>query len=139
MTIICAVLFIVPLSSCSKDDSSSENESAQPILTFSAEDVKEIQVSTTPEVEDFSKAISSAEGIEEIIGYINGIGLETDYDKNPDEFAGVTTNMIFKLSDGKEITVCQLGNKFLRVDENRWYQITVEDGQAISDLILKHN
>ncbi len=138
--IICAVLIIISLSSCSKNDGSSSGESSiQPILTFSAGDVTEIRISTLPEMEKYDKTVSSADGIEKVIGYINSMPLSCDYSQNPDELEGVTTNIVFSLSNGAEVNVYQLGNKFIRADANEWYEIPIEEAQELLRLLAEQN
>jgi hypothetical protein len=96
--------------------------------------VASIEVSSRPEAENYARNYTSAEMIERIVGCINALELKGDLQENPGELDGFVYLIVVKYQDGGEGTMCLLGN-FIRLPDNEWYEISLEQRRELENLI----
>ena len=96
--------------------------------------VASIEVSSRPEAENYARKYTSAEMIERIVGCINALELKGDLQENPGELDGFVYLIVVKYQDGGEQTICLLGD-FIRLPDNEWYEISLEQRRELENLI----
>lgn len=94
--------------------------------------VVKIDVSSLPEGYDYS---FNGEDAKEIIGYLSGLNLQSDFEENPNEYAGMTWVISLEYENGDVSTIYHLGNMFIRSEKGSWYKMTYEEGGRFDVLL----
>lgn len=94
--------------------------------------VVKIDVSSLPEGYDYS---FNGEDAEEIIGYLSGLNLQSDFEENPDEYAGMTWVISLEYENGDILTIYHFGDMFIRSEKGSWYKMTYEEGGRFAVLL----
>ncbi|MBQ3599104.1 MAG: hypothetical protein II987_07535 [Clostridia bacterium] len=98
--------------------------------------VVKIHISSLPEAYEYSY---DGEDAEEIVKYLKGLALISDFSENPDEYAGMTWVIELEYENGANATVYHFGNMFIRTDHGKWYMMEHSEALKLSELIKELN
>ena len=61
--------------------------------------------------------------------------LSSDFEENPNDYAGMTWVITLKYDDGSETVIYHFCNRFIRSDESSWYQMQYEEASQFDALM----
>ena len=97
--------------------------------------VIKIDVSSLPEGYNYS---FDGEDAKEIIDYLSNLNLQSNFEENPNEYAGMTWVIFLEYDNGDELTVYHFG-KFIRTEKGSWYKITYDEANRFDTLLDELN
>jgi hypothetical protein len=67
------------------------------------------------------------------------LDLLSDFEENPDQYVGMTWDIVLEYEDGTTETVYHFGNKFICKSGGPWYRMTYEQASAFDSLLWELN
>ena len=98
--------------------------------------VIKIDVSSLPEGYNYS---FEGEDAKEIIDYLSNLNLQSNFEENPNEYAGMTWVIFMEYDNGDELTVYHFGNMFIRTEKGSWYKMTYDEANCFDTLLDELN
>ena len=95
-----------------------------------------IDVTSLPELYNYSFDGKDAKAI---VDYLSSLSLESDYEENPDVYAGMTWVITLEYKDGEALSVYHFGNTFIRCEDGPWYKMTYEEANRFNTLLDELN
>ena len=93
-----------------------------------------VKVSSLPEGYDYSFTDENAQAV---VDYLSNISLSTNLSvEDPGQLGGMTWVIKLKYENGDTVTLYDLG-KFIHGTNRKWYEMTYEESQELSNLIWK--
>ena len=89
-------------------------------------------VSSLPENYNYS---FKGESAKKIVDYLSSLNLESDFEENPNEYAGMTWVLTFEYDNGETLNVYHFGNMFIRAGNGTWYKMTYEEASRFDELL----
>ena len=118
-------MMIVTFSGCSE---SKDNSS---LLAAGKDGIKNVSVSSLPEGYNYSFSKDDADAI---IDYLSNLNLISDFEENPNEYAGMTWVISLEYENGDIVTVYHFGNMFIRADSGPWYKMNYKEASRLGEL-----
>ena len=97
--------------------------------------VVNIDVSSFPEEYNYS---FNGEDVNVILDYLSTLNLESNFEENPDEYAGMTWIISLKYENGDAFTIYHFG-MFIRSEKSSWYIMTYEEANRFNTLLDELN
>ncbi len=107
-------------------------QQAQVIQLLPEGNVVNVEISTLPEGYNYSFSGETARSIED---YLSGLSLESDFEENPNEYAGMTYVISLGYESGNVLTVYHFGNMFIRSENDSWYKMTYDEASRLDTLL----
>ena len=94
--------------------------------------VTKIDVSSLPEGYNYS---FDGEDAKEIIDYLSNLNLQSNFEEEPSEYAGMTWVISLEYDNGDMLNVYHFGNMFIRTEKGSWYKMTYEEANRFDALL----
>ncbi len=98
--------------------------------------VVNIDVSSLPDGYNYS---FSGEDAKAIIDYLSSLNLDSNFEENPNEYAGMTWVISLKYENGDTLTIYHFCNMFIRSENGSWYRMTYEEASRFDTLLNELN
>ena len=95
-----------------------------------------IDVSSLPEGYNYSFSGADAKSI---VDYLSTLNLESNFEENPNEYAGMTWVISLKYENGDTLTIYHSGNMFIRANGGSWYKMTYDEASRFDTLLDELN
>ncbi len=131
LTIALAFLCLLGVVGCSQQ---SQQEQGDQLLVEG--NVIKIDVSSLPEGCNYS---FDGEDAKRIVDYLSNLNLQSDFEENPDEYAGMSWVICMEYDNGDKLTVYHFGNMFIRTEKGPWYKMIHEEARRFEALLDELN
>ena len=98
--------------------------------------VTKIDITSRPEEYNYT---FTGEKSKEIIDYLSGLNLQSNFQENPDTYAGMTWVISLDYENGDTLTIYHFGNTFIRSEKSSWYKMTYKEASRFDSLLNKLN
>ena len=95
--------------------------------------IEQITVHSLPEY--YNYCFSAKSDIQAVTDYLLNLTLSSDFEENPNDYAGMTWVITLKYDDGSETVIYHFGNRFIRSGESSWYQMQYEEASQFDALM----
>ena len=137
LTIALAFLCVLGMVGCSQQPQQVQgNQQVQCNQLLAEGNVIKIDVSSLPEGYNYS---FDGEDAKEIIDYLSNLNLQSNFEENPNEYAGMTWVIFLEYDNGDELTVYHFGNMFIRTEKGSWYKMTYDEANRFDTLLDELN
>ena len=79
------------------------------------------------------------EKAKEIIDYLSNLNLQSNFEENPNEYAGMTWVISLEYETGDILNVYHFGNLFIRSEKGAWYKMAFEEASRFQVLLEQWN
>lgn len=108
------------------------SRSRQRSVLLKDSDIHSVTVSSYPKEYSYS---FSGDDVNEFTDYLFGLTLDADLEDNPNDYFGVTWVILLEYDNGETSSLYHFGNKFIRSDDSRWYEMTDDEASKLEDLL----
>ena len=119
-------MLIAAFSGCSE----SKDNSSLPVSGKGG--IKSVSVSSLPKGYNYSFGKNDADAI---IDYLSNLNLISDFEENPNEYAGMTWVISLEYENGDIVTVYHFVNMFICADGGPWYKMNFEEASRFDALL----
>ena len=91
-----------------------------------------VKVSSLPEQYNYS---FHGEDAKAIIDYLTNLSLESQFEEDPDVYAGMTWVISLEYDDGDVLNVYHFGNTFIRSEKGSWYKMNYDEASRFDTLL----
>ncbi|MGN0479048.1 MAG: hypothetical protein ACI4GO_06415 [Hominenteromicrobium sp.] len=102
-----------------------------------AAEVERVTVVSMPESAEHERTYTSPGKIQEIVSYLNGLTLRTDFPEDPDAYCGMAYKLTLTMADGTEREFTHFANMFLREGDGGWLRMTYEEASELDNIIRR--
>ena len=94
--------------------------------------VIKIVVSSLPEEYSYS---FEGEAVNEIVGYLSSLNLQSEFDENPDTYTGMTWVISLEYENGDTLSIYHFGNTFICSENGAWYKMDYDEASRFGALL----
>lgn len=131
MTTIFVFIFVLGMVGCSQ-----QPQQVQGNQLLAEGTVVHVDISSLPEGYNYS---CTGEDAKAIIDYLSNLNLDSQFEENPDEYAGMTWVISLKYDNDDVLTVYHFGNMFIRSEKSPWYKMTHDEASRFDTLLEELN
>ena len=131
LAILLGIFCVLGIVGCSQ-----QSQQVQGNQLLAEGNVIKIDVSSLPEGYNYS---FNGENTKEIIGYLSSLNLQSNFEENPNEYAGMTWVITLEYENGDTLTIYHFGNMFICSEKDSWYKMTYEEASRFDVLLNELN
>ena len=131
VSFVLVCIFLLGMIGCT-----SQPQQAQGNQLFVEGNVIRIEVSSLPENYKYSFEGADAKAI---IDYLSALNLQSNFEENPNEYAGMTWVISLEYETGDILNVYHFGNLFIRSEKGAWYKMAFEEASRFQALLEQWN
>ena len=126
IAIVLVCIYVLGIVGCSQ-----QPQQMQVSQLLAEGNVINIDVSSLPEGYNYSFSGADAKSI---VDYLSTLNLESNFEENPNEYAGMTWVISLKYENGDALTIYHF-DMFIRVKGGSWYKMTYDEARRFDTLL----